>query len=139
MNRLAMRSISLHTVRLVIFFFCLLISSPSIRAQCSMSTVSVESVGSVPNNPFQAEVVTPTPPSPGSANFRFPPFPMLIARDGQGRVRYEFRGEGDAHDGAAHENAFLITNRQCDEHRSPERATQREGSALQFLIANSWD
>jgi hypothetical protein len=103
----AMRSISLHPARLAIIFSSLLISSASIRAQCSMSTVSVEGVGSVPNNPFQAEIVTPAPPSPGSANFRFPPFPMLIARDSQGRVRSEFRGEGDIHDDAALKAARL--------------------------------
>jgi hypothetical protein len=82
-----MHSISLHPVRLAIIFFFLLISCPPLRAQCGI----FGSVGVISGNPFSAEIVST---SSGSLEDRSPysQHPQLVARDSEGRVRFESIG-----------------------------------------------
>jgi hypothetical protein len=69
---------------------CLLMLSASLaKGQCGVNTKGFNELGIVPNNPFHAEIVTTRSGSPAIQDIRPLPHPEMVARDSQGRVRFE--------------------------------------------------
>jgi hypothetical protein len=68
----------------------LLLCAPSAKAQCGVNSIGFGNVGLVAGNPFQAEVLITRSGRLPEANSIFELHgPVLVARDGQGRVRIE--------------------------------------------------
>jgi hypothetical protein len=69
--------------------FLLLLSASSAKAQCTENTIGFSDVGVVSGNPFHAEIVISRSSLSESASSIPETPPVLVARDAQGRIRYE--------------------------------------------------